>query len=273
MNWEFSFLYALHSLRSDYLNPVFIFLNYLDTEELWLLLVPFIYFAVDRRWGIRIFYLVLLNVFVSYFLKDIFQSLRPSHIDPSMGLVSLDSFGFPSGAAQTAAIAFGLIVYLFCNKWGWIAGVNVFFWLSFSRLWLGVHFPTDLMFGWLVGGVLITCFILCYQPLEKRLSRIHSQIIPPLFFLLSQSTLSIRLCFIAMGFGLFLRPCGLFPKSGIYACAMIAVLAGIIYGGEAFLQQTGFWQYVLPFYFAGFVISLIDSKLIALYNFRKPLKE
>lgn len=86
-------------------------------------------------------------------LKSVFERARP---DLWEKIVHESSYSFPSGhAMMSAALGFALIVVLWNSRWRWWA-----VWFSaifiplvaFTRLYLGVHYPTDIIAGWLVSG-------------------------------------------------------------------------------------------------------------------------
>lgn len=92
---------------------------------------------------------VLLNVV----LKLIFERPRP---DLWEQLVVETSFSFPSGHAMvSSALAFSMVAIAWNTRFRWYAvGAGALFMLiiGFSRLYLGVHYPTDVFAGWLVSG-------------------------------------------------------------------------------------------------------------------------
>lgn len=85
-------------------------------------------------------------------LKQIFQRSRPSFWQ---ALVVEKSYSFPSGHAMaSSALVFAVIVILWQTKWrrpAIIAGGVYAGLIGFSRLYLGVHFPTDILAAWCVS--------------------------------------------------------------------------------------------------------------------------
>jgi membrane-associated phospholipid phosphatase len=85
-------------------------------------------------------------------LKLMFHRARP---DLWVQLVHEDSFSFPSGHAMiSAALAFSVMYILWYTHWRWWAvslGLLYTFVIGLSRLYLGVHYPTDVLAGWAVG--------------------------------------------------------------------------------------------------------------------------
>ncbi|MFJ9030340.1 phosphatase PAP2 family protein [Streptomyces sp. NPDC102274] len=85
---------------------------------------------------------------------------RPRWPDP---VDSADFAAFPSGHAMTAAVTCGLLLWLVrrhgAGGWPWRTAVAVgavsVAGAGFTRLWLGVHWGTDVISGWLFGGCLV----------------------------------------------------------------------------------------------------------------------
>jgi hypothetical protein len=69
------------------------------------------------------------------------------------------SFGIPSGHAQNAVSVWGMMADGVRKRWAWITAFSIAFLIGFSRLYLGVHFPHDVIAGWLIGGILLWVFM------------------------------------------------------------------------------------------------------------------
>jgi membrane-associated phospholipid phosphatase len=86
-------------------------------------------------------------------LKSVFERARP---DLWERLINEASYSFPSGHAMTsAAIGIGLTVALWNSRWRWwafAASTAYVLFVGYTRLYLGVHYPTDILAGWLVSG-------------------------------------------------------------------------------------------------------------------------
>ena len=201
LNWAFSI--AQH--RTEILNAFFLFLNLFDTPYFFILLIPMIWLGVSRTWGIRIYYLMLLSAALNSALKSMVGWPRPGHLCSSLGMLTWSGGGFPSGAAQTTMMLAVFLVYYWKGKkrW-WIAGSYVTL-ISFSRLYLGAHFPLDLAGGWLIGGALAAAWIFLQKPIEvflcakTPLQRLAIALVLPLVFLYCEGGRALAL----YGWGVF----------------------------------------------------------------------
>jgi len=95
-------------------------------------------------------------------LKGLFQRDRPSMFDSS---IVETSFSFPSGHAMASSALVLCVILIFWNtKWRWLitgAGICLVLAISVSRLYFGVHYPTDIIAGWCasIAWVLTVFFI------------------------------------------------------------------------------------------------------------------
>lgn len=90
------------------------------------------------------------NLF-SHFSKKILERPRP---DPMNHLVEETNYSLPSGHAVGAA-AFAMVLTLLVKRW-WVGLVWIFAILvGLSRLYVGVHWPSDLLAGWVLGALAV----------------------------------------------------------------------------------------------------------------------
>jgi len=108
-----------------------------------------------RRWAAVVLMLGVGGAaIINTFLKLEFHRLRPSLWQP---LVTEQSFSFPSGHAMVSSALVCSVVYiLWHTRWRWwaiVAGGALTVLIGLSRLYLGVHYPTDVLAGWTVGFI------------------------------------------------------------------------------------------------------------------------
>jgi len=69
------------------------------------------------------------------------------------------TYSFPSGHAAGALVSYGLAALVITNKWpelalaAWVVAAVLTFFVSLSRIYLGAHYTSDIIGGWIVGGL------------------------------------------------------------------------------------------------------------------------
>lgn len=150
-----------------WLQPIMSFFSFLGTEQFFLIVVPLLYWCVDTRIGMRIAIMLIVTNGVKSSLKLALHSPRPYWVDPNVkALVSDSSFGLPSGHAQDAASLWGLAAVLVRKWWMTLIALVVIFMIGLSRIYLGVHFLTDVLGGWAVGLILVLLFRVLDKPVS-----------------------------------------------------------------------------------------------------------
>src|SRR5262245_52711156 len=142
---QLTFMIDLARHRIALLDPFFRFLNYFDSSYFFFALIPVIWLGISYQWGLRIFYWGTLGSLTNALVKYLVGWPRPSTDLPEIGLLHLHSNGFPSGAAQVCLFLGGLLIYYWRTPTAWIIGSIYILLISFSRLYLGVHYPIDLL--------------------------------------------------------------------------------------------------------------------------------
>ena len=104
-------------------------------------------------------------------LKAVIARARPDLLDP---IVTERGFSFPSGHSALGMASWGILGVLVMRsrlplgvRRGIVAAIAVLiFLIGLSRVWLGVHYPTDVLAGWTAGAVIV----LVYARLTRRVS-------------------------------------------------------------------------------------------------------
>lgn len=132
------------------------------------------YLAVDARLGQRLGSIVLFGFFLNFHLKGLVGTARPFLIDPSYGrtpeALPTSGPGFPSGHAQLSLTFWGYAAWWLGRPWFWAAAALVVVLISFSRLYLGMHFLVDVV-GGLAIGALYTAVLAFAEPLWASFRR------------------------------------------------------------------------------------------------------
>ncbi|KAF0106836.1 MAG: phosphatase [Anaerolineaceae bacterium] len=162
---------VIQGLGSWLETPMEIF-SFLGTEDFFMILLPVLYWCVDSKLGIRVAFVLLLSTGVNDALKLAFHWPRPYWYSAEVNRFAAEtSFGIPSGHSQTAFAVWGMMAAWLKKWWAWLAAGLIVFFIGFSRLYLGVHFPHDVLFGWLVGGLLLWLTVRFWDPVAARLKK------------------------------------------------------------------------------------------------------
>ncbi len=148
-------LWIQNTLRQPFLNPLMKFVTSLgDSGSIWIFLALFcLFFHKMRKGGKAVLIALLLSFIVNnLILKRLFGRIRP--YDVIEGLTILihkpGEFSFPSG--HTAS-SFGAATAFYINgdkRWG-VAAIFLAAAIGFTRMYVGVHYPTDVLGGMISG--------------------------------------------------------------------------------------------------------------------------
>ncbi len=139
--------------------------SFLGTEDFFMIAFALLYLCVDASLGGRLVILLLLGDALKDFLKVIFHQPRPYWIDTRVQrLAEEPTYGIPSGHAHDATLVWFFIAHELKKPWAWVSAAALVLLISFSRLYLGVHFLSDVGAGVITGGI----FLIVYLQLESR---------------------------------------------------------------------------------------------------------
>lgn len=220
---------AVVSLRGEFLDGIFRVLAYGDSPYFVFILVASVWVGFSYRWGLRLFYLLVIDSLVNMLCKELFGWSRPCVDMPGIGMICPKSFGFPSGGAQMAMLLGGLLIYSWRTRAAWWVGIGYILVLSFSRIYLGAHYPLDILGGWVIGLGLLFLYMKTIGPLERFLGTksllyclVLSVGIPVLLMLVAPSWRYVRFDAVAVGLGAFLS-----LKYGLYLPAPKGLWEGL----------------------------------------------
>jgi len=121
-----------------------------------MVLVSLVYWGVHPRQGLRVGLLLLAGSALCWTLKLGYAGPRPFWYSALVEVKSVEfSFGLPSGHAMNSVIIWGFLATMAGRRWAWGLAVALIFLVGLSRIYLGVHFPSDVLLGWLLGVVML----------------------------------------------------------------------------------------------------------------------
>jgi len=132
-------------------------------------LVLIVYYLFERRYriAVNITAIGLTSTGVLFLLKEYFQRARP--IDPLIRDVK--GFSFPSGHSFSSFTFYGVVIYLIWST-GWKTAFKIFCsvllflfatGIAYSRIYLRVHFPSDIVAGFLLSAVWLSLAFMLFR--------------------------------------------------------------------------------------------------------------
>jgi len=162
-----AFILAFQSL-GGWLNSPMQLLSFLGNDLFFLFVAPIIFWAIDAALGLRLGLFLMISASINEALKLILHSPRPYWYSTRVAALSSEtSFGIPSGHAQNAVVVWGTLAAYINKLWAWIVAIALIFLIGLSRTYLAVHFPTDVLAGWLIGALLLWFLLKTEKPLLK----------------------------------------------------------------------------------------------------------
>jgi len=154
----------------DWLTAPMTFLTFLGNEEFFLIVMPGIYWCLDTALGLEVGLILMVSNSLNNILKLAFHSPRPFWISTEVNALSEEtSFGIPSGHAQNAVAVWGYLAASLRRQWGWLLAIFLITLIGVSRIYLAVHFPVDVVMGWLVGIIVLWAFLSYRTPATSYL--------------------------------------------------------------------------------------------------------
>jgi len=165
LNFGTDVILFLQSLGSWLIAPMNFF-SLFGNELFFLFIAPALFWCVDATLGMRAGLGLLVSLSTNAILKLAFHAPRPYWYDSRVQPFSSEiSFGIPSGHAQNSVVIWSLLANWVNRPLGWVVAVVMILLVSLSRMVLGMHFPSDILAGWLVGGLLVWAILRFEKPI------------------------------------------------------------------------------------------------------------
>lgn len=265
--WGTDLILWVQSWRTPWLDGLLVAAS-LDPEGVLLAApLPVIYWCIDRFLGVELVYLNILAQFATGFIKIALAIPRPSA--PGIAVIGQmpDTYSFPSGHVQVSVTVFGYLALRARKLWLRLVLLSVIPLVCLSRVYLGVHFPQDVVGGILVGVISIGLFRLAYPPVrawadDQRMTSllvvsVASAAIPLILgFLLLPGSSSIKPAVTASGLlagvniGLVLmKGSGGFSVRGSWGTFLLRLVVGLLvvaalYGAAGLVETRLCWSFV-----------------------------
>ena len=166
-DWEISLMEWLQTNLGSGMISVISFFSVFGEELLLILILGFLYWGYDKKMGKTVGVNVLMGVIWSTMIKNVFLRRRPyfdhenikilrivdSSADPSD--IASQGFSFPSLHSANAVTMYFSVAARMKKRLMSCLAVVLPLLVGFSRIAVGAHYPTDVLAGWLMGGLAI----------------------------------------------------------------------------------------------------------------------
>lgn len=149
---------AIQSFQNPLLDQIALALTDLHSETVYLLVLPLMLWLYDKRFTRYMVSVFLLGFWANDLLKDLFHTARPTP-DQVRVIRPEHSYAFPSGHSMNPLMFWGAIAVQLRKTWLTVLLAIMVFLIGFSRLYVGVHWPLDLIGGWAIGALMLWGFV------------------------------------------------------------------------------------------------------------------
>ena len=162
----------IQSITSPFLDILFQIVSMTGEEYFYIIAAAIIFWCVNKKFGYKLGFALLTGTIVNTTLKDIVNSARPIGVEGirSLRLQTATGQSFPSGHTQGSAIFWISWMVQIRKKWIYIVGITAIILVAYSRMYLGVHYPIDVIGGMIIGiiWVYISNYIFDYAESRKK---------------------------------------------------------------------------------------------------------
>lgn len=146
------FLYLLEKIRMPGLNELMLAVTKLGEETAFLVIALIVFWCVDKKNGYYVMAVGFLGTMLNQILKLACRVPRPWVLDPNFTILeqareAAAGYSFPSGHTQSAVGTFGCLAATADKKWWRNLCILLAVLVGFSRMYIGVHTPSDVLVG------------------------------------------------------------------------------------------------------------------------------
>ncbi|MBI5301285.1 MAG: phosphatase PAP2 family protein [Chloroflexi bacterium] len=214
------------------LDAVFNTFNLLQSEEFMLLVLPIVWWCIDKRIGASLLILFTSTEFLSRFLKNVTGETRPYDLDRRVrDLDHQPDSSFPSAGTLDVLILWGYLATQFRNRALWVWAICAVVMIASARVYLGAHYPTDVLASLLIG-LLVLAVVVRGRVVERFAARPR-----------------VMLWVMAIGWPLLLAAIMLNPESAVSLGAMLGFNIGLMIETQVvrFDPRGEWWKQIVKF--------------------------
>jgi membrane-associated phospholipid phosphatase len=214
------------------LDPILKAINFLQTEDFFLIALPFVWWCVNKRIGASLVILFTSCEFLSRFVKSVTGEIRPYDLD--LRIRDLDhqpDSSFPSAGVADTVIFWGYLATQFRQRLFWIWTILAVIVASIARIYLGTHYFSDVLASLIIGTTVLVC-VIRFRIVERIVASPRGM-----------------LWGLAIGWPLLLAVIRLNPETAVSLGAMLGFNIGILIEGDRvrFDPRGEWWKQLLKY--------------------------
>ena len=162
--------YRVYSMRSDKLTVFWRLITHSGDRYVVIILgiILLLIKSLREKYGVKFAIAALSSTALYQIMKYIFQRPRP---DLALRLIEQGGYSFPSGHSMNCLVSYGILIYLllrYCENrrlaklLSFGLGLLTIL-IGFSRVYVGVHYPTDIIGGWSLGIAVLVAMIYAFE--------------------------------------------------------------------------------------------------------------
>jgi membrane-associated phospholipid phosphatase len=173
MNIGINWISTLQGLGTWLILPMKAF-SFLGSEDFFMLVLPALYWSVSAAIGLRVGVILLIGSSFNDVFKLAFHAPRPYWTTSTIkAYASETGFGLPSGHSNSAVGVWGMLASQMKKRWAWGVAIFLMVMIGFSRMYLGVHYPTDVLLGWFLGALILLLVLRLWDPTASWLKKLN----------------------------------------------------------------------------------------------------
>ena len=162
-DWEVQLMAWLQANLGSGITPVLSFFSAFGEELVLIVVMGFLFWCYNKDMGKRAGLNVLVGLVWNPMVKNVALRRRPYFDHDEISIlrvvapdadpmnIAAQGYSFPSGHSTNAAAAYGSVAVLLKKRWAYALAALLCLLVGFSRVFVGAHYPTDVIVGWLLG--------------------------------------------------------------------------------------------------------------------------
>ena len=180
-DWEVDLIEWIQNTMGSVGEAISKVVTFLGGETCLLIILLVMLFCYKKEAGKRCGFTILAASMWFPMIKNIALRMRPYMAHPervnALSIVEPDAdpmdivqqgFSFPSGHCASAVAVYGGVARELKKRWIWIVAVVIALLIGVSRFIVGVHYPTDVLVGWVIGILAILFSILMEKVVKQE---------------------------------------------------------------------------------------------------------